>query len=300
MELIQLYSFQQIVKTGSFSEASKKIFRSQSAVSHQIKNLESEFRIKLFERIGNKTKLTQEGEIFYEKTNKILIDLEELGSIFADIDYWERGRLTIAATNAVVSFVLPDIIKNFVNRFPKISFKLLACGLISKLHSLVLDGEVDFGVGIKSQQEYSPRLNFLLWKSFDMCLIVPKGHTLSRRKRSNLVDIAKYPHILHGKGTVNRKLIDEVYDRHNIKPDIIMEVDMADNVKRYVEKGVGVGIISSLSISKKDRERLFVFNSKDLFGQAQFGIYYRKDSYISSAMKQFIKLFAPELLDSLI
>src|SRR4030042_6906603 len=95
MELIQLYGFYQIVKTGSFSEASKKTFRSQSAISHQIKNLENEFKIKLFERIGNKIKLTQEGEIFFERTNIILKDLEELRRILADIDYAGRGRLTI-------------------------------------------------------------------------------------------------------------------------------------------------------------------------------------------------------------
>ena len=296
MELIQLSGFNQIVKTGSFSEASKKTFRSQSAISHQIKNLETEFGIKLFERVGNKVKLTQDGEFFYEKTNKILVDLEELRRIFTKSDYGESGRLAIAATKSVVSFVFPDIIENFVARFPNVRFKVLACGFISELLPLVLDGEVDFGVGIKSQQEYSPRLNFLFWKAFDMCLIVSKEHALSRIRRIRLVDIAKYPHILYGRRTVSRQLIDEVYYSHNLKPEIIMEVDMAKNVKHYVGKGLGVGIISSLSITKQDRERLFVFNSKDLFGQVQFGIYYRKGSYISLAMNQFVKLFAGKLI----
>jgi len=297
MEIAQLSSFYQIVKTGSFSEASEKVFLSQSAVSHQITNLENELNVKLFKRIGKKTKLTNEGEILFEKTINIFNDLEGLKRIYADIDSGVGGKLMIAATSAVVTYVLPKIIKKFVDRFPKISFKLFTCGYISELTSLVLDG--DFGIGLGSQLENLPRLNFLLWKSFDMCLIVSKKHPLSQKKRIKLVDIAKYPHILYGKRTVNRRVIDEVYLRHNIKPEIIMEVDMAENIKSYVEKDIGLGIISSVSITKRDRERLFISNSNHLFGQAQFGIYYRKAGYISSATKQFIGLFAPELLNNL-
>ena len=298
MELIQLHSFYEIVKTGSFSEASRKVFRSQSAVSHQIINLERELKVKLFKRMGKKIKLTQEGESLFNITNKFFNDLENLKRFYLDMENGLEGKLTIAATSAMVTYVLPDIIRQFLDQFPKISFKLFTCRFISELCPLVLNGEVDFGIGLKSYQEISPKLIFLPWKSFDMYLIVSKGHPLSQKKRIKLIDIVKYPHILYSKGTAIRKVIEDVCAQNKLSPNVIMEVDMAENIKSNVEKGIGVGIISSLAITKKDKERLKIFKVNHFFGQVEFGIYYRRDSYISAAMKQFIKLFAPELLNS--
>jgi len=297
VELIQLHSFYQIVKTGSFKEASEMVFRSQSAVSHQIKKLEKELKVKLFKRIGKRVRLTQEGEILFESTKKILQSLENLKKIYTDMNNGFGGRLIIAATSAVLSYILPNTIKKFVDLFSKINFKLITCRFVPEIISLVLVGEVDLAISVKPYQELPPQILFLPWRSFNRILIVAKEHPLSKNKEINkLANIVKYPHILQGKGSVNRKVIDEVYARSKLVPNVIMEVDFVEDIKSYVEMGIGVGIISSLSISQKDRERFNIFNISRLFGKVEFGIYYRKDIYISIAMKQFIKLFAPNLL----
>jgi LysR family cys regulon transcriptional activator len=299
MELAQLSSFSQIAKTGSFSEAAKRVFLSQSAVSHQIINLEKELGVKLFGRLGKRIKVTPQGEILLEITNRVFKDLEDLKKIYSDMDQCMTGKLSIAATSSVISYVLPRIIKKFIDRFPKISLKLLNCMSISELLSLVSDGEVDFGIGVKLLGVYPHQINFVAWKSFDLNLIVCKGHPLSERRTIGLVDIVKYPHILFGRGRMTRKIIDEVYARNGVAYNVTMEVDMAENCKIYVEMGIGVGIISSLAITPKDKERLKIINVSNLFGKVEFGIYYRKDKYISMGMKQFIRLFDPKLLRGL-
>lgn len=298
MELIQLLSFHQIVVTQSFTEAAKKVFRSQSAISHQIRNLEKELEVKLFERIGKKIKLTSQGEILFDLTDKMFEDLENLKTIFLDMEEGIAGKLVIATSSAVMTHVLPGVIKRFKNKFPKINFKFITCNFISDILSLILEGEVDFGIGIKTYEVLPQKIAFLKWKSFDTFLITSKGHPLSKEGTVKLVDIAKYPHILYRRGTVLRKVVDEIYAQNKINYNVLIEMDMAENIKIYVEKGIGVGILSSIAITNKDRKRFAIFNVSSYFGKVDVGIYYRKDKYISSAMRQFIKLFAADLLNN--
>lgn len=295
MELAQLLSFCQIVKTRSFSEASKKVFLSQSAVSHQIINLERELKVNLFERIGKKVKLTEQGEALFDIVNKFFDNLEDLNRIYADMQYGKGGKIIIATSSAIMTHVLPNLIRKFADKFPRINFKLIACNFISEIQSLIIDGGVDFGIGVKSAQILPQKMNFLRWKSFDTILITSKEHPLSNKKTLKLTDMAKYPHILYRRGTVMRSVVEEVYSRSGLTYEIIMEMDMADNIKKYVNMGIGIGILSALTLTQEDKKRFVVFNVSNIFGKMEVGIYYRKNKYISAAMKQFIKLFAPEL-----
>jgi LysR family cys regulon transcriptional activator len=296
MELIQLNSFYEIVKTGSFSEASKKVYRSQSAVSHQIKNLEKELNVKLFERLGKTVKLTEEGKILLNIISKFSDGLGNLKRIYADMQNGNFGKLDIVASSAVMTYVLPRILKKFMVQFPNITFKLVTCNIISEIQSMVLEGEVDFGIGIRPDQIIPKNLDFLFWRSLDTLLITSKNHPLSLKKTIKLSDISKYPHILYRKAAVIRKVIEDVFSKNKLSYNIIMEMDTAENIKSYVEMGIGVGILSSITITSKDKDRLAIFNVNKLFGKLDVGIYYRKDKYISTAMKQFVKLFAPELV----
>jgi DNA-binding transcriptional LysR family regulator len=300
VELAQLFSFFQIFKTFTFSEASKRLFLSQSAVSHQIINLEKELKVKLFERIGKKVKLTEQGEILFDVTNKFVNELEDLNRIYADMRYGKGGRFVIATSSAVMAHVLPQVIRKFVDQFPKINIKLIACNFISEMQSLIMEGEVDLGIGVKSAQMPSQKLGFLHWKFFDTLLLTSKSHPLSKRKNIKLSDLAKYPHILYRKGTVMRRVVEEVFSRRELTFEIIMEMDMADNIKKYVDMGIGVGILSALTLTQEDKERFAIFNVTNIFGKVDIGIYISYSRYISTAMKEFIKLFAPELLEEMV
>ena len=190
MELIQFLSFYQIVKTGSFSRASENVFRSQPAVSHQIKSLEHDFDVKLFERFGKKVIVTEEGRILFDVISEFLDKLENLKRIYADMQCGREGKLTIAVSRNLMTYWFTDVIKSFSGQFPKIKFKLFAHSDVLKIQELILDGDVDFGIGPKKQL-ISKKLNFLFWKEFDRVLIAHKGHPLYRRKTIKLADIAK-------------------------------------------------------------------------------------------------------------
>ena len=299
MDLIQLLSFHEIVKTESFSKASKNIFRSQSAVSHQIRNLEEELEVKLFERLGKGIKVTEEGRILFDIIDQFFYDLDDLRKIYRDIKDSKVGNLTIASSSAMMTYVLPNIIKQFTGRFKGINFKLIACSSNSEILSLILEGITDFGIGIKSSKILPKKINFLSWRTFDTLVMMKKDHPLSHQKPVTLGDIASYPLIVYRKGSIIRNIIEEVYARKEIDYKIIMEVDVPENIKGYVEMGLGVGILSSVAITSKDQKKFAISNVNHLFGKVEIGIYYRKDQYISMAMREFIQLFAPKLCDRL-
>ena len=129
--------------------------------------------------------------------------------------------------------------------------------------------------------------------------MMKKDHPLSHQKPVTLGDIASYPLIVYRKGSIIRNIIEEVYARKEIDYKIIMEVDVPENIKGYVEMGLGVGILSSVAITSKDQKKFAISNVNHLFGKVEIGIYYRKDQYISMAMREFIQLFAPKLCDRL-
>lgn len=296
MELIQLLSFYQIVKTESFSKASKHIFRSQSAVSHQIKNLEKELNIKLFERLGRKIRLTEEGKLLCGVISSFVNDLDNVKRTIEDMHQC-FGSLTIAASSAIITYILPNIIRMFVEQFSGVKFKLITCAVTSEIQPMVMDGNADFGIGPRFRQLLPQRLNFLFWKSFDKVLITSKNHPLSKKRNLKLLDITKSPLILYREGTVIRKDVEEAFFSNKLPYETIMELDVAESIKKYVEIGIGISILSSLTLTNEDKGRFCCFNVNSLFGRTNYGIYYRKDKYITSSMRQFITFFAPELSD---
>lgn len=299
MEIIQLLSFHQIVKTGSFTKASKNVFRTQSAISHQIKNLEVELKVKLFERKNKTIKLTWEGEILFDTICRFLDDIENLNAMYEDARQGKRGSLVIATSSALVTYCLIDTIKKFMKQATKVKFKLITSTNISEIQSMVLDGDAHLGIAGKSGAMPSQKLNFLYWRSFDKVLLVNKEHPLSKKKTVPLVDIAQYPLILYREGSALRKDVEEAFIRRNLSYEIIIESDVAENIKKYVETGIGISILSSLTLTKEDKMKFVFFNVNNLFKKTHYGIYYGRNKYITTSMKEFIKCFAPELYSDL-
>lgn len=297
MELIQLLSFYQIVKTGSFSRASENVFRSQSAVSHQIKNLEKDFNVILFERLGRKVRLTAEGEMLFAVVSTFLNDIDNLKRIYTDMQDGGQGKLTLAVSGNLMTYWFTDVIRLFMDQFPGIKFKLFTVTDASKMQEMILNGEVDFGIGMKDQL-IAKKLDFLFWKAFDRVLMADFDHPLGRKKTITLSDIADYPLILTRLGGT-KKVVEEALVRSNLAYEIVMEMDSPEIIKKFLEKSISVSIFSSIAVTQEDKDKLAVFNVKHLFGKVDYGIYYSKDKFVSSVMKQFVNFVTPEIADQL-
>lgn len=297
MELIQLLSFYQIVKTGSFSRASENVFRSQSAVSHQIKNLEKDFNVILFERLGKKVRLTEDGENLFAVVSTFLNDIDNLKRIYADRRSGGHGKLTLAVSGNLMTYWFKDVIRSFVDQFPAIKFKLFTVTDASTTQEMILNGEVDFGIGMKDQI-IAKKLSFLCWKAFDRVLMADRNHPLCRKKTITLGDIASYPLILTRLG-LTKKVVEEAFEQNNLSYEIAMEMDSPAMVKQFLGNNMNVSIFSSIALTEEDKSRMAVFNVRHLFGEVVYGIYCSKDKYVSSVMKQFINFAVPEIADQM-
>ncbi len=297
MEFIQLLSFYQIVKTGSFSQASKNICRSQSAVSHQIKNLEKDFDVVLFDRLGKRVTLTEEGRILFNVISTFFNDMENVKRVYADMRGGRYGQLTLAVSRNLMTYWFADVIRSFIDQFPGIKYKLYTRSDVALMQEMILDGEIDFGIAMRDRL-ISKKLNFLFWRAFDRILMADKNHPLGKKKTVTGADIARYPLILTRLGGT-KKIVEEVFGRSDLSYEIVMEVDSPDIIKKFINNSTSVSIFSSLAVTEEDRKKMVVIDVERLFGKVEYGIYYSKDKFISNVMKLFINFFAPEMADRL-
>ena len=287
-----MLSFQHIVKTGSFTKASKQVFRSQPALSHHIRELEQFFDVKLFNRLGNKIELTQEGEMLFNFTCTIFSELETLKKTLKEIAKGEEGGLSLAISRSMMIYRFADIITNFLNQYPKIKCKLITRNNVARMQEMILSGEIDLGLGIKSQL-ISPKIGFYLWKIFDRVLVTDKDHPLTNELLT-LKNIAKYPIIITRMG-LTKKVVEEVFYNNGIDFEITMEVDSPEIVKKFLVNRKYVSIFSSIAITEEDERNLSIYNVKHFFGSVEYGIYYSKVRPLTPTVRRFINFFAPEL-----
>jgi DNA-binding transcriptional LysR family regulator len=300
MEISQLRTFCEIVKAGSYAKASKKLFISQSAMSHQIKNLEDELHIKLFQRLGNKKILTDPGRIFLNAVSKFLEELDDLKRLCGDIRDSKTGNLSIATSTGVLIHILPDMIRAFGQEFPQIRLKFVSRGACSELVDLVKNDTTDLAIGPAYTQALPTEVCFIEWKVFDRVLITAKNHPLSTKKALRLADMSSYPLILPRRDTTTTQIVEKVFLEHGLPCEVIMEMDGVENTKKYVRMGLGIAVVASYTLTKEDREVFRRHDVSDFFGKARYGIYYRKDKYFTTAMKQFIRIFSTELYETLL
>ncbi len=145
MDFDHLVTFLEIAKQGSFSRAGQKLYRSQPAVSAQIRQLEQEYGQKLFDRVGKSVRLTVAGETLLEYAAKLLTLRNESLRAVADQASTPRGTLAVGANEATCLYVLPDIFAEYNRRFPSVQISIYR-NFSHKVLEKVEDGSVDVGV----------------------------------------------------------------------------------------------------------------------------------------------------------
>ncbi|MFI3271483.1 MAG: LysR family transcriptional regulator [Pseudomonadota bacterium] len=289
MEFHQLVGFYNVVTLGSFTRAAEATFRTQSALSQQIKKLEHEVGTDLFER-GNKQsiQLTEAGKrvfAFAENTLRnrrtLLEDLKELKGAYT-------GRVSLAAPLAVMQCYIPDIYKKFTKKYPEIAvyFRHLTP---QRCIDDVLAGDIDFAIVHGSTAPGS--VQQIPWKKAEYALIVPKGHELTK-KEVTIYDIAKYPLILPEKNVKfsARNLLDAMMEGAGLNYSVVMESPNVSIMSQYVMAGLGISCILSYEPFKElYKESLEFISLSHLFPEETVSIITRKGVQHSGAQESFLK-----------
>jgi LysR family transcriptional regulator, transcriptional activator of the cysJI operon len=256
MSDFRLIVFQRVAQNLSFTKAANELFVSQPAITKHIKELESEYGSKLFERSGNKIRLTEAGSILLNYTNKILHLHNELKFELSQLTNQFEGTLRLGASTTIAQYVLPSALASFHNSHPLIKLSLIS-GNTEFIEKRLLKNEIDFAIveGKPSNQDirYTPFLD-------DELLVFTSSKNSSTPESITNKDFINLPFVLRERGSGTLEIIEENLHNHNISPrqlNVLMFLGSTEAIKTFIKTGNGAGIVSRFAIENELNEKQF-------------------------------------------
>ena len=289
MEWQQILGFYHVAKLGSFTKAANTTFRTQSAISQQIKNLEEELGCQLFERIGKrKLRLTSAGNRFFKFSETILERHSSLIEELNEMKGRQKGRLRVAAPFTTLFHLFPLALKHYIKQFPNVELTILD-RLQQDILGLIKNGEIDFGLVLES---IVPKdLTALRWKKVRTVVITPVGHPLAKTKRVTLKQIGKYPLILPPVNIKYRSSLEERFQKLGIDYHIVMESSNVELSSLYVEMGLGISFATVVKDLPELKKRKLEFLPMDhIFKPDYIVVVMRKGKTLISYKDAFVKI----------
>lgn len=285
MELRQLNSFCQIVQCGSLKEAAKRCFVTSSAISQQIKTLEQELGLKLFELKGRKLALTQKGEIFYCDAKKILDSVHEASEKAKNQADEFSGTISLAAPACLRYFYLPSFAR-FRAAFPSIKLTILARSHADAI-AMVRSGEADLAMGLFPNSLVD--LAEVLLITPKLTLVIPRQGVNFTANRVGLKELSQQPMVLLQSITTTRAVIDGAFRKKNLTLHTEMEASTCVEVKRYVANAIGLGIVHDICIEPEDNGRFRIINLEKVIAHPRARLIYRPAKSLGPSEKKLIE-----------
>jgi len=291
MEWQHIVGFHQVARQGSFTKAAEATFRSQSALSQQVKALEEELGCRLLERIGKrKLKLTEAGERFFRFTQSVLGSYDGLQEELQELQGTPTGELRLAAPFTTLYHLLREVLREYPRLFPQVRLAILDRSQ-PEVFDLVRQGDIDFGFALESA---TPRdLKARRWQEMEMVLMTPKNHPLTRLERVTIEDIARYPLILppRGQRSPGRQTLEASFRQQNLDYRVVMESSNVELSSLYVELGLGVSFATVVKGLPLPGQRSLAFLPISPGAVPDFlAVILRKDKIVNNFMEAFLDL----------
>lgn len=287
MDIKRLEIFGVVAQEGSVTRAAEKLFTSQPAVSMQIKLLETETGIKLFERAGRAVRLTREGQLLYASALKIQQGLKEADEIVSDIRGLKTGFVHIGASTTPGIYLLPEVIGQFKKKHPQVQVRLLVANT-EAIFTKIQRGEVHVGfVGTEDIPESMTAEGFV---HDHIIPVLPHGHALLKKKTLSMRALAKEPFILREEGSGTRGLLERKLRGKNLTlENVVMEIGNTEGIKRAVAAGLGISFLSYFSVAEELRSgKLRTMHVKDFTLRRQLSQVVLAKAWRSPSVKVFL------------
>jgi DNA-binding transcriptional LysR family regulator len=286
MDLDQLHTFLEIVRLGSFSKAAQTCYRTQPAISAQIRQLELELNAPLFERFGSRISLTAAGRTFAQYAQQMLALRRQAQDALAELERTPRGELVIAANEATCVYVLPRVFAEYVRLFPQVQLvveRLYGARIIEA----VVENVADFGI---TQLPVAERkLQVAQIYADEIKLVARPDHPLAAQAAVRAEEAARHALLLPKSGATRARLnqwLEPVEDHLRVA----MELDSTEMLKRFVLAGLGVSFLAESHCRQEVRQgqlRALPLAPEPM--PRRLGLIYRKDKALSKAALGFIQ-----------
>jgi len=287
MDFDQIETFLEVARLCSFSRAAEKRFRTQPAISSQIRALEEEVGAKLLDRSGGRVSITASGKIFQRWAEETIDARKAVLTAIAEAERIPRGEIVVGANEGTCLHILPEVFAEFKKQYPTVAVNIKRADYARILESVV-DNSVDFGV--VSLPVTDNRLTVVLIHRDELVIIAPPHHVLAKSQATAVADVAKFP-LLVPKAGHTRDALENLFYERKLKPQYSMELDSSELLKRFVAADVGVGFIARSNAEEDVRAGvLAMINIADAQIRRDLALVFRKDKALSRAALAFIDI----------
>jgi DNA-binding transcriptional LysR family regulator len=240
INLNQLRSFFLVAREKSVTKAARSLFITQPAVTMQIKSLEEDLELRLFNKYGKSLQLTHAGEVLFEYAERIFEIVEEMEYVLRGHAELKHGTLTIGTTRSFAKYLMPDLLARYQERYPdvKVSLKVGSSQNIS-------DGLMAFkyDLGIIGRLPFRSKLKVVPYSNEPFCLVTSPNHQLASREAVSLEDLKNEPLIIREEGSGSRYAILSLLGSLGVNPFVVLEAESVEFIKEYVIKGRGISFL---------------------------------------------------------
>ncbi|MDP6097880.1 MAG: HTH-type transcriptional regulator CysB [Gammaproteobacteria bacterium] len=281
------------------SQTARSLFTSQPGISKQIRLLEDELGVEIFARSGKHfTRVTSAGESILETAGEIMRRIDAIKSNAQEFSDEMKGSLAIATTHTQCRYVLPGVIKQFIDSYPDVALHMHQ-GTPVQISELAANGTADFAIATEAMELYSDLVMMPCYR-WNRVILLPADHPLNQLTRLTLEDLAKFPLVTYTFGFTGRSKLDEAFTERGLSPKVVFTAADADVIKTYVRLGLGVGIVAKMAYDPAVDKDLVALDASHLFEPSVTKIGFRRGTYLRGYMYDFIEMFAPHLDKNLI
>ena len=243
MDFDQLEIFLEVARLSSFSRAAEKRFRTQPAISSQIRALEEEVGARLLDRSGGRVSLTASGKLFFKYAEETLERRKTILTEIAETERVPRGEIVVGANEGTCLHILPEVFAQFKRDYPNVAVSIKRSDYARILDSII-ENVVDFGV--VSLPVTDNRLEAQMIHRDELVVITAPHVIRSRRRRASPWPRSRPIRWSYRKLGHTRDALDALFYDHHLKPELAMELDSSELLKRFVAADVGVGLYRAL------------------------------------------------------
>ncbi|MGE3539188.1 MAG: LysR family transcriptional regulator [Candidatus Tectimicrobiota bacterium] len=296
MELRQLIAFKEVAIHSSFTAAATHLHLTQSAVSQQIKALEDECGVTMFDRSGRLVRLTNAGQVFLSHVERILAQVENARVEMAEMAGGARGRCRVAALPSIAAYLLPRALAAFQRRYPGVEVHLME-SVQAQLLEWVQQGTVDFSIVALPVQDPQLQSTSLLHDEF--VLVVPKDHLFASRRIVKLAELVTERFVLYPKGAGGREQFIEACRQAGFEPQVAFESEDRETILGLVAAGVGITLIPRFIAHHTRVDGPITVDIVEPRLRREVGVVWRRNRYLPQAARNLMSLLADAVRDPL-
>lgn len=254
----QLLVFKEVAETQNITLAAKKLHMSQPSISLQIQNLENQYNARFFDRTNKGVSLTRAGKVFYDSVQAILNILDDTQQQVSALDEDKRGVICLGATLTIGEYILPHILAYIYQKRPDIDIKVKIANTVS-IDQDVLERKLHIGLIEGPEPDHKDFVIHKFWQD-ELVVVVPYFHPWANRNSITLAELSHERLITREVGSGTRKVMEIALEERGLDPsqlNITMELGSTQAIKQVVYAGLGVTIISALTVARECDQRIF-------------------------------------------